>query len=82
MRVPVYNGNTDVIGIFSWTIDIDLAGHLSQSVIAAAVPYNLYDPNDWKFAVGTECLIEVWCDWFVFAGIPAGVPAVLDLSHD
>jgi len=62
IRVPVYNGNTDVIGILSWKIDIDLAGHLAPRLVAAGVPYTLYDTHDdsWKMQLGLQLALLLW----------------------
>jgi len=67
VRVPVYNGNTDVIGILSWTLEIDLAGHLAPRLIAAGVPYTLYvrEKDAWKQQLGLQIALLLWVCYMI-----------------
>eukprot|EP00658_Telonema_sp_P-2_P016716 TRINITY_DN16481_c0_g1_i2.p1 TRINITY_DN16481_c0_g1~~TRINITY_DN16481_c0_g1_i2.p1 ORF type:complete len:457 (-),score=91.36 TRINITY_DN16481_c0_g1_i2:120-1490(-) len=65
VRVPVFNGNTNTIGIFSWSLEIDLAGHISHGLTAAAVPYYLYDRGNWHFEVFRQLLLLYWVSFMI-----------------
>lgn len=83
MMVPMYNPNTDTIGILSWGHEIDLAGHLHPDLTTVSIPYHLYGPDSTWFIVRQLVLLGwvmlmvkgLWVGYITTHPLPAWLQA-------
>eukprot|EP00658_Telonema_sp_P-2_P071818 TRINITY_DN61023_c0_g1_i1.p1 TRINITY_DN61023_c0_g1~~TRINITY_DN61023_c0_g1_i1.p1 ORF type:complete len:512 (-),score=110.84 TRINITY_DN61023_c0_g1_i1:168-1703(-) len=86
VRVPVFNPNTNIIGTLTFAVEIDLGGHLSTDLTAAAIPYYLYNRENWRFQAMAQILLLYWV-CFMVRGLWSGylstwaLPAWLDKRY-